>query len=36
MNTFSGADKTPAIFAGGTFSGNPLTMAGGIGMLGVS
>ena len=33
MNTFSGADKTPAIFAGGTFSGNPLTMAGGIGML---
>ena len=33
MNSFSGADKTPAIFAGGTFSGNPLTMAGGIGML---
>ena len=33
MNTFSGADDTPAIFAGGTFSGNPLTMAGGIGIL---
>ena len=33
MNTFSGADDTPAIFAGGTFSGNPLTMAGGIGAL---
>tara|TARA_Y100000590_G_scaffold126302_1_gene144365 strand:+ start:2777 stop:4150 length:1374 start_codon:yes stop_codon:yes gene_type:complete len=33
MNAFSGADKTPAIFAGGTFSGNPLTIAGGIGML---
>ena len=33
MNTFSGADDTPGIFAGGTFSGNPLTMAGGIGML---
>ena len=33
MNSFSGADDTPAIFAGGTFSGNPLTMAGGIGAL---
>jgi glutamate-1-semialdehyde 2,1-aminomutase len=33
MNTFSGADDTPGIFAGGTFSGNPLTMAGGIGAL---
>ena len=33
MNAFSGDDKAPAIFAGGTFSGNPLTMAGGIGML---
>jgi len=33
MNTFSGADKTPTIFAGGTFSGNPLTMVGGISML---
>tara|TARA_B100001287_G_scaffold39488_1_gene28619 strand:- start:548 stop:1921 length:1374 start_codon:yes stop_codon:yes gene_type:complete len=33
MNTFSGTDDTPAIFAGGTFSGNPLTMAGGIGVL---
>ena len=26
MNTFSGAEDTPAIFAGGTFSGNPLTI----------
>ena len=33
MNSFSGAEDTPAIFAGGTFSGNPLTMAGGIGAL---
>jgi glutamate-1-semialdehyde aminotransferase len=33
MNTFSGAENTPAIFAGGTFSGNPLTMASGIGAL---
>ena len=33
MNTFSGADGTPAIFAGGTFSGNPLTMAAGIAAL---
>ena len=27
MNSFSGAEGTPAIFAGGTFNGNPLTMA---------
>jgi glutamate-1-semialdehyde 2,1-aminomutase len=33
MNTFSGAEDTPAIFAGGTFSGNPLTMAAGSGAL---
>ena len=33
MNTFSGAEDTPAIFAGGTFSGNPLTMAAGFGAL---
>ena len=33
MNSFSGAENTPAIFAGGTFNGNPLTMAGGIGAL---
>ena len=33
MNSFSGAEETPAIFAGGTFRGNPLTMAGGIGAL---
>ena len=33
MNSFSGAEETPAIFAGGTFNGNPLTMAGGIGAL---
>ena len=33
MNTFSGADDTPTIFAGGTFNGNPLTMAGGIAAL---
>ena len=33
MNTFSGAEDTPSIFAGGTFSGNPLTMAGGIAAL---
>ena len=33
MNTFSGSENTPAIFAGGTFSGNPLTMASGIGAL---
>ena len=33
MNTFSGAEDTPAIFAGGTFSGNPLTMASGIGAI---
>ena len=33
MNTFSGADGTPAIFAGGTFNGNPLTMSAGIAAL---
>ena len=33
MNTFSGADNTPTIFAGGTFNGNPLTMVGGIAAL---
>ncbi len=33
MNSFSGTEDTPAIFAGGTFSGNPLTMAGGIAAL---
>ncbi|GIS76248.1 MAG: hypothetical protein CM1200mP12_19670 [Gammaproteobacteria bacterium] len=36
MNTFSGADKTPPIFAGGTFSGNPLTMAGGLACWNIS
>lgn len=30
MNTFSGRDKAPFIFTGGTFSGNPLTMTAGI------
>ena len=30
MNTFSGKDKAPYIFTGGTFSGNPLTMTAGI------
>ena len=30
MNVFSGADGAPAIFAGGTFSGNPATMAAGV------
>lgn len=30
MNTFSGRDKAPYIFTGGTFSGNPLTMTAGI------
>ena len=34
MNTFSGADNTPTIFAGGTFNGNPLTMVGGIAAIG--
>ena len=33
MNTFSGADDTPTIFAGGTFNGHPLTMAAGIAIL---
>ena len=33
MNTFSGADDTPAIFAGGTFNGHPLTMVAGIAIL---
>lgn len=33
MNTFSGANGAPMIFAGGTFSGNPLTMAGGVAAL---
>lgn len=33
MDSFSGANDTPAIFAGGTFSGNPLTMAGGVAAL---
>ena len=33
MNTFSGADETPTIFAGGTFNGHPLTMAAGIAIL---
>ena len=30
MNGFSGKDEAPYIFSGGTFSGNPLTMAAGI------
>ena len=30
MNTFSGRDGAPFIFAGGTFSGNPLTMTAGV------
>jgi glutamate-1-semialdehyde 2,1-aminomutase len=30
MNTFSGKGDVPFIFSGGTFSGNPLTMAAGI------
>ncbi len=30
MNGFTGKDEAPYIFAGGTFSGNPLTMAAGI------
>ncbi len=30
MNTFSGKDGAPYIFTGGTFSGNPLTMAAGV------
>ena len=33
MDTFSGANDAPAIFAGGTFNGNPLTMAGGVAAL---
>ena len=33
MNTFSGVDDTPAIFAGGTFNGHPLTMVAGIAIL---
>ena len=30
MNGFTGKDDAPFIFSGGTFSGNPLTMAAGI------
>lgn len=33
MNTFSGVDDTPTIFAGGTFNGHPLTMVAGIAIL---
>ena len=33
MNAFSGTDDTPAIFAGGTFNGHPLTMVAGITIL---
>ena len=29
MNSFTGKDNAPFIFCGGTFSGNPLTMAAG-------